>query len=196
MSDLPVGTVCAFAGQVNPVTGAANTLWSSSACGSSSPQKGEEDSYGPLNYLESQGFMLCDGRVLSTTEFPELYAVLGTLYGQGTANGGAAGFVIPDYRGLFLRGNDGGAGLDPDAASRLRPTGTGTANVVGSLQCDALQEHTHSYSAVATSTTAQSGQAAAMTTTNAQTTSPDAPALVSSETRSKNIAVNYVIKFR
>jgi rhizosphere induced protein len=196
MSDLLLGTVCAFAGQVTPITGEANSVWSSSGCGSSDPQPGEEDPNGPVNNLEAQGWMLCDGRVLAISQYPELYAVLGTLYGQGTAAGGAEGFVIPDYRGLFLRGHDAGAGLDPDAADRLRPTGLGTSNVVGSLQCSALQTHTHDYNALATSALSDTGQAAAQTTTSVTTTSPNAPALVSSESRGKNIAVNYVIKFR
>jgi microcystin-dependent protein len=196
MSDLPIGTVCAFAGQANPITGAMNDVWASSACGASDPQDGEEDPNGPVTNLEAQGWMLCDGRVLGISDYPELYAVLGSLYGEGTAANGVAGFVIPDYRGLFLRGNDAGAGIDPDTGGRLNPTGLGKANVVGSLQCDALQDHAHDYNALATSTVSDSGQAAALTTTNVATTSPNAPALVSSETRAKNIAVNYVIKFR
>lgn len=195
MSDLPVGAVCAFAGQVSPITGDMNSVWSTSACAASDPQAGEEDPNGPVNTLEAQGWMLCDGRVLAIAQYPELYGVLGDLYGQGTIDG-AAGFVIPDYRGLFLRGNDAGSGMDPDAADRLSPTGMGSANVVGSLQCSALQDHNHDYNAISTSALADQGQAAAQTTTTAVTTSPNAPALVSSETRSKNIAVNYVIKFR
>ena len=196
MSDLPIGSVSAFAGQANPITGPANSVWSNSGCGSNDPQPGEEDPNGPITQLEASGWMLCDGRVLAISQYPELYAVLGDLYGQGTAEGGAAGFVIPDYRGLFLRGTDAGAGIDPQADERLGPTGLNTSNVVGSLQCHALQEHTHDYNAVATSTTSNTGQAAALATTPRATTSPNAPALVSSETRPKNIAVNYIIKFR
>ncbi len=196
MSNLPIGTVCAFAGQVSPITGDMNQVWMSSACGASDPQDGKEDPNAPVNALEAQGWMLCDGRVLGIADYPELYAVLGSLYGQGNAANGAAGFVIPDYRGLFLRGNDAGAGMDPDTGDRLSPTGEGKSNVVGSLQCSALQDHAHSYNALATSTVSDSGQAAALTTTSVATSSPNTPALVSSETRAKNITVNYVIKYR
>lgn len=77
--------------------------------------------------------------------------MLGTLYGQGTGSTGS--FRIPDYRGLFLRGADEGAGMDPDAAERTAPTGSGTFNGVGSLQCDAFEERTHNYDQVTVSGT-------------------------------------------
>ncbi|NBV15060.1 phage tail protein [Janthinobacterium sp.] len=54
--------------------------------------------------LESQGWMECDGRMLASHLYPELFVVLGYLYG------GADGqFGLPDYRGAFLRGEDAGA---------------------------------------------------------------------------------------
>ncbi|WP_342197010.1 phage tail protein [Rhizobium hainanense] len=139
--------------------------------------------------------MLCDGRYLAAISYPELYAVLGGLYGERNA-GRDLEFRIPDYRGLFLRGFDAGAGMDPDAKQRSDPTGNNVANVVGSLQCDAMQVHTHPYDVTTPAGISQQGNAAGTSISSKQTGSPETPARASSETRPKNIAVNYLIKFR
>jgi microcystin-dependent protein len=88
-----------------------------------------------------QGWLLCDGLELDPDTHPQLYAVL------GTAHGGNApfSFRIPDYRGFFLRGVDGGAGVDPDASTRLAMApGGNTGNAVGSVQLHQFQTHSHS----------------------------------------------------
>lgn len=188
----PVGTVCPFAGQVNPVSGGVNSVWANTPCGSGSPAPGKTAD-APVNFLEAQGWMLCDGRKLGAADYPELFAVLGYLYGKA-ANGDQ--FLIPDYRGLFLRGFDGGAGMDPKAADRTSPTGSATANVVGSLQCDALQDHKHNYDIVSLSSVTGQGTSAGTAVTSKPTSSPNPPAFVGPETRPKNIAVNYIIRFR
>lgn len=191
---VPIGTVCPFPGQVNPVSGNPNDIWNVSPCSTQGSTPGNPAD-APLNYLEAQGWMLCDGRYLSASEFPELSAVVGTLYGK-TGSGTDLRFRIPDYRGLFLRGFDAGSGMDPNAAERWSPTGGNTENVVGSLQCDALQDHTHKYDIVQPSGISQQGQAAGTTITSKATTSPESPALIAPETRPRNIAVNYIIRFR
>jgi rhizosphere induced protein len=188
---IPIGAVCPFAGQVHPVTGDANNIWAGTTCSSQNSQAGDLNPNIPITYPEALGWMLCDGRQLSKTAYPELFAVLGTLYG-----GTSESFRIPDYRGLFLRGVDAGAGMDPDAARRVGPTGTGTTGGIGSLQCDALQDHKHSYKAVTLAAPTGSGNAGGQTASFEQTSSPDSPARTSAETRSKNVAVNYIIKYR
>ena len=191
----PIGSICPFAGQVDPISGTANSIWTNMACTGGSPDKPTAAS-ASVNRLEAQGWMLCDGRYLSTTAYPELYAVLGNLYGS-KISGSDSLFAIPDYRGLFLRGFDSGAGMDPDAANRTDPTGNHVANTVGSLQCDAFQKHTHNYSITQQlATPAESGNAASVTSTSTATTDPNGPARTTSETRPKNVAVNYIIKFR
>ncbi|MCW8127572.1 tail fiber protein [Microbulbifer halophilus] len=192
----PIGSICPFAGQVNPVSGAQNDLWSNSDCTGFTPGSASVSDKSPLIYPENQGWMLCDGRWLPVEGYPELYAVIGTLYGEKTESQ-VAMFRIPDYRGLFLRGYDAGAGLDPDAKNRNAPDGFGTvANVVGSLQCDTLQDHTHSYDITQPSGVSAQGQAAGTNITSKETASPTKPARSSSETRPKNIAVNFIIKYR
>jgi microcystin-dependent protein len=192
--EVPVGTVCPFAGQVAPVSGARNDTWAVMPCSRHEPPKPGELADAPLSHLEAQGWMLCDGRFLLASAYPQLFAVLGTLYGQD-GSGTSLSFRIPDYRGLFMRGFDAGAGMDPDAAERSSPEGDHTENVVGSLQCDALQTHAHHYDLVQPSGISQEGQAAGTTTTSRATSAPDSPARVASETRPRNVAVNYIIKF-
>lgn len=75
-----------------------------------------------------EGSLICDGRPLSRTTYAALFAKLGTTYGAGD---GSTTFQLPDYRGEFLRGWDGGRGVD---AGRVR----------GSFQTDQNKTHTHS----------------------------------------------------
>ena len=194
MSDVPIGTVCAFSGQVDPVSGSKNTVWGTRPCAATTPATAEPSGDSPVNYLESQGWMLCDGRWLSRDSYSSLYAVIGDLYGSQSGSSGEE-FRIPDYRGLFLRGFDGGAGMDPDAEFRTSPDGQATENVVGSLQCDALQDHTHNYQQVPVSGVSQTGDGAGVSATSTATTSPNDPALTAAESRPKNINVNYIIKY-
>jgi microcystin-dependent protein len=63
-----------------------------------------------------KGWELCDGRMLDKNDpqFARLFEVIGTIHG-GDAN---PEFQLPDYRGLFLRGVDQGAGRDPGSGDR------------------------------------------------------------------------------
>lgn len=188
----PIGSVCPYAGQVDRFNGSLNERWNGMKCKTNKPIAGQKAS-SPLNHLEQSGWMLCDGRALSAASYPELYAVIGTLYGE-TGSGTSQDFCIPDYRGLFLRGNDAGACLDPDADTRVGPDGKGTMNVVGSLQCDAMRsDYSQLYDSYQPATSASNG-----TTTKTRTSIPSAQNTyrTPSETRPKNIAVNYIIRFR
>jgi microcystin-dependent protein len=84
------------------------------------------------------GWMLCNGKALSKNVYKELFAAIGTSWG-----GGAAKFNLPDLRGRFLRGEDGGSGRDPDAKKRSPSQPGGSATGVGSVQDDSLQNHAH-----------------------------------------------------
>jgi len=80
------------------------------------------------------GWVYCDGSGLSSANYPNLYAAIGTSWG-----GNSTTFLVPDLRGYFLRGVDDGAGVDPDAQTRLPSTSTNGGNSgdnVGSLQLD------------------------------------------------------------
>lgn len=53
------------------------------------------------------GWLICDGRAISRTEFAALFAAIGGTYGAGN---GSTTFNIPDCRGRVIAGVDGGAG--------------------------------------------------------------------------------------
>ncbi|MCQ9208296.1 MAG: phage tail protein [Omnitrophica bacterium] len=77
------------------------------------------------------GFLLSDGSSLLRASYSELFTAIGTAY--GTAAG--THFNIPDLRGQFPRGVDGGAGVDPDAAGRTAlQAGGNVGDNVGSKQ--------------------------------------------------------------
>ena len=95
---------------------------------------------GPVGYAPAN-WIPCDGRSLSTTEYPNLYAVIGHSWG-GSGNA----FNVPDLRGRTLRGVDGQAGRDLGAKKRTASNeGGNTGNRVGTVQDDTVGRHEHEY---------------------------------------------------
>ncbi|GAA5481960.1 tail fiber protein [Haloferula sargassicola] len=89
------------------------------------------------------GWLLCNGATVSRSTYSSLYSVVGNRFGSGN---NSSTFHLPDFRGRFLRGRDGGAGRDPDRNSRGAMNGGGaTGDAVGSVQGDMLQSHNHGY---------------------------------------------------
>lgn len=115
------------------------------------------------------GTMLCNGQSFDVNEYPELALV----YPSG---------VLPDLRGVALRGRDAGKGLDVDGASRI----------VGSYQADELKSHNHSvtmnnagnYAGNYFGATPSAGVTATTNSTGG------------TETRMKNIAVDWLVYVR
>lgn len=141
------------------------------------------------------GYVICDGSAVSRTEYASLFAAIGTSHGSGN---GSTTFNLPDYRGRFLRGVDGLAGLDPDKASRTAMNAGGaTGNAVGTVQGGAVGQMTGAYenyvgprdANLLRDTTKVSGGSVGTInyTTNTIT-------IGSTETRPKNANVNYIIK--
>jgi len=97
-------------------------------------------------------WMLCDGRALPNNEdYKQLFSVIGTSWGDGStgdnAQPGITKFNLPDLRGVFLRGVNGNAQRDPEAANRAATrAGENGGNRVGSLQGDQLKVHAHTIS--------------------------------------------------
>jgi hypothetical protein len=86
------------------------------------PQRFVVHEEGPVSEIVALGtdetpknFLYCDGSAVSRTTYAELYASIGTNFGEGD---GSTTFNVPDLRGYFLRGQDDGTGTDPDAGSR------------------------------------------------------------------------------
>ncbi len=101
-----------------------------------------------LSYVPSAQEMLDrnlmerNGDQLIVADYPLTYARIGRMYTSPATD--AQYFWLPDDRGLFPRYWDHGAGIDPDAASRI-DRGDGTAgDVVGTSQLDQFKGHAHS----------------------------------------------------
>ena len=137
------------------------------------------------------GYLLCDGSEVSRTTFSNLFAILSVSWGSGNGN---TTFNLPDLRGRFMRGVDGTAGNDPDAASRTAiKTGGNVGNNVGSVQADELKSHSHPIRSNPAS--AQFGSGPVFASINfANTTSNTTSLFGGTETRPKNVNVNYIIK--
>lgn len=133
------------------------------------------------------GFLFCNGDAYDVSQYPELYAVIGNTYGGGTTS-----FQVPDLRGVFLRGLDNRPeGLDPQYTRSL-----------GSYQADAFQGHYHRFNEGQRDGGADSNNAARITAGVDRekvfepiTDGVNGEPRTSSETRPKNIAVNYIIKY-
>lgn len=118
------------------------------------------------------GWLLCNGAAVSRTLYRELFLAISTTYGTGD---GSTTFNLPDLRGEFVRGLDAGRGVDSGRA-------------LGSAQSDELKAHTHTYNDWAASgsgTTSAGGNFGTGTTGSTG----------GSETRPRNVAMNYIIKF-
>jgi microcystin-dependent protein len=59
--------------------------------------------------------LFCDGGEVSREEYAELFAVIGTSFGEGD---GETTFNLPDMRGEFVRGYDPGNVRDPQGETR------------------------------------------------------------------------------
>ena len=126
----------------------------------------------PTNYL------ICEGAAISRTTYGNLFSVIGTIYGAGN---GSTTFNVPDFRGLFPRGFDGGRGIDP-------------GRTFGSFQDMAIQSHNHVVGGQ--QETLAGGGALRYSLVNPPGQISFSSGFAgSSETRPKNLAVYFLIKF-
>jgi len=135
------------------------------------------------------GWLLCRGQAVSRTTYANLFAVIGTTYGAGD---GSTTFNVPDIQGYFVRGLDASGAVDPDSRT------------LGSVQNDAFQGHKHSVSHNAqkydereASLGGYDFSAHSNATISVGTPTSDGTngtPRTASETRPKNIALNYIIK--
>nr|WP_294943290.1 phage tail protein [uncultured Mucilaginibacter sp.] len=95
-----------------------------------------------VSELKDQGWLLCDGRKESISDYKKLHDVIGNACGDGGTH-----FFLPDLRSVFLRGVDGvgSKDSDPDSAHRTaQQAGGNTGNNVLTRQAHELYKHTHS----------------------------------------------------
>lgn len=175
--------------------GIAAAILAASPPGSITPYAGE---------TAPGGFLLCDGALYDTTIQADLFAAIGYIYG-GVGNN----FNVPDYRGQFLRGQDAGAGEDPNSGIRTDRGDGVTGDNVGTRQLDSLQNVTGNIGTFYRATVVADNGALFVTAfggsgittgvdgTNDRInydTSRDLNARTSTETRGKNVYVQYLIK--
>lgn len=72
------------------------------------------------------GYLLCNGALISTTTYSDLFSAIGYTYG-----GSGATFKLPDLRGEFIRGVDASRGVD-------------SGRTLGSFQDHLVVSHNHS----------------------------------------------------
>jgi microcystin-dependent protein len=125
------------------------------------------------------GFLECDGAEISRTTFAELFAVIGTAFGVGD---GATTFELPDLRGEFVRGWDHGRGVD-------------SARAIGSNQSDEFASHTHSVSEGSSLPGTGNDLTSGDDYTNIVAKYADTTAAGGTETRPRNVALMYCIRY-
>ena len=124
------------------------------------------------------GWLAADGTAVSRSTYAALFAAISTTYGAGD---GSTTFALPDLRGYFVRG--------VGVAGQNGANSDGTASgAFGAKQADELMSHTHNISGSGASSggfgyTAGSGAFVQSSATGG------------TETRPKNIAMLYCIKF-
>lgn len=134
-----------------------------------------------------KNFILCDGRELLKTAYPQLFQAIGTIYGESIDK---LKFKIPDLRGCFTRcvgGNAGALGTKQGDAIR-NITGTfATTFAYGDVQTGVFTSSTAKNTGV--STYAGTHERAVTLNFNANSVVPTA-----NENRPVNMSMNYVIQ--
>ena len=142
-------------------------------------------------------YLMCDGSTISRTTYSDLYAVLGDVYGNGD---GSTTFEIPDLRGEFLRGLDGGRGVDASRTLGSSQDDTTRRPRNTSLTTNTAGDHTHVREAFAsvgqggTNRLVPSGVGIDRSTKSAGDHNHSITGGGDAETRPRNIAMNYIIK--
>ncbi len=146
----------------------------------------------------------CDGKLYEASKYPNLAYELWDPVTQQYAYGGKGVypngyFNVPDKRGVVGRGVDGDAGRDVDKATRTAANAGGnTGNTRGSYQDDAVGPHSHSMTLGGWWGTNPRGTpwgwSSGNTSSGSETKTTNSTGTgISTETRMKNIYVNYFI---
>jgi microcystin-dependent protein len=134
------------------------------------------------------GWLAADGSNVNRTTYASLFSAISTTYGAGD---GSTTFALPDLRGYFVRGS----GTNGDGAA---------AGTFAAKQADAFQAHRHgitsgSFYYVGSGSLGASGGSAIPAQTiavgDATVSGANGTPRTATETRPKNIAMLYCIKF-
>ena len=125
---------------------------------------------------------VCDGSSLPKTGFDPLFQIIGTTYGEPNPSD----FNVPDLRSEFVRGADNGRGV------------TG-GHALGSSQGDEFKSHTHTLYGNDLANNPDQLTAPGLYQDDAENAAQDDGSIQStggSETRPRNVALNYIIKIQ
>jgi len=176
---IPIGTVVAYAAEIDP-----NTYMSG------------YHNFSP-NTLNDTGWLLCDGTKVMQSAFPKLFSLIGYTYG-GSDNV----FMLPDYRGYFLRALEPSKKIDTGFDTRKKADGSGKpASSIGSIEQCMVQMHEHAYNNFTVDQVMGGDKPPLYNmlatgtggTTNLYTDSGMGTKLPGDETRPVNVYVNYLI---
>ena len=130
-----------------------------------------------------EGYLLCNGGAVSRTVYADLFRAIGTRYGVGN---GTTTFNLPDLRGEFIRGLDNGRGIDSG-----RALGSAQAESVNTAGVN-LREASTTWAATGA---AVGSSVAYFENSNIAGYGTNMALLGGTETRPRNIAMNFIIKF-
>jgi len=132
------------------------------------------------------GFLECNGAAISRTTYLRLFTAIGTVFGIGD---GSTTFNIPDMRGYFPRGWDNGRGIDPARAfGSSQNDGVGNISIPGSVSSFNTFEWISVVAGQASGVASRSDPGKSTW----QNLNINAGTI---ETRSKNVAMMYCIKY-
>lgn len=94
-----------------------------------------------------QGWLKCNGALVSRAQYAALFAAISTRFGAGD---GSTTFALPDLRGEFVRGWDDGRGIDPGRVLGAGQAGQNATHIHTATAANA-GAHTHTLSATAAS---------------------------------------------
>ncbi len=135
-----------------------------------------------------EGWLVCDGSAVSRTDYADLYAAIGTVWGEGDE---ITTFNLPDLRGEFIRGFDAGRGVDD-------------GREFASGQLDQMQGHVHienagtnngsAYNVAFEGYSRASIRAGDVPTGGPASDGTNGTPRIGAETRPRNVAMTYAIK--
>ncbi len=153
---------------------------------------GERKQYVATEIPPAGELSLCKAAIELTDDYTRLNSVLNCRFGEGPSGNS----MLIDMRGYFSRAWDNGSGADPDADDRTAPgTGTITGDHVSTFEEDIFEKHHHKlkFSTDRPIATGKEGPATIINTSGTSETK-DEPTH-GKETRPKNIAELYTIKW-
>ncbi|MBL4761400.1 MAG: phage tail protein [Gammaproteobacteria bacterium] len=129
--------------------------------------------------IAPNGFLFCYGLLLNRGVYVGLFSVVDEVFGVGD---GVTTYLGPDFRAEFVRGADSGRGID-------------VGRVLGSYQADELKSHSHSMDLYRSNGSADGSSKAGAYTDLVGRGSSTTSSEGGGETRPRNVAVNYIIKY-